>query len=68
MPDITMCNGDNCPFKETCYRYLATPSEYMQSYFMKPPFDMVDGEHVCSYYWEHNKKDGKLKRPKYTGS
>ena len=30
MPDITMCSNDDCVKK--CYRRLATPSEYRQSY------------------------------------
>ena len=47
MPDITMCLGTNCPYKESCYRFTAKPSEYMQSYFMKPP--IKDGK--CEMYW-----------------
>jgi hypothetical protein len=47
MPDITMCPGTNCPYKETCYRFTAKPSEYWQSYFMEPP--IKDGK--CDYYW-----------------
>ena len=31
MADITMCTG-NCPVKENCYRYMATPNPYGQSY------------------------------------
>ena len=26
MPDITMCVNDDCPLRETCYRYMAEPS------------------------------------------
>lgn len=47
MPDITMCSGEGCPLKESCYRYTAKPSEYWQSYFIDPP--IKDGE--CEYYW-----------------
>jgi hypothetical protein len=46
-PDITMCMGTDCPYKEGCYRYTAKPNEYMQSYFMTPPFK--DGK--CEMYW-----------------
>ena len=46
-PDITLCPGTNCPYKESCYRFTAKPSEYMQSYFMKPP--IKDGK--CDMYW-----------------
>ena len=56
MPDITMCKGENCPMKETCYRYKATPNEHRQSYFIKPPFEMVEGRIECPLYWEINTK------------
>jgi len=46
-PDICMCLGTNCPYKESCYRFTAKPSEYMQSYFMNPP--IKDGK--CDMYW-----------------
>jgi hypothetical protein len=45
-PDITMCQGTNCPEKETCYRYTAKPSEY-QSYFIEPPIK----DDKCEMYW-----------------
>lgn len=47
MPDITMCSGEECALKESCYRFTAKASEY-QSYFIDPP--IKDGE--CRYYWE----------------
>lgn len=31
MADICMCTGD-CPVKEYCYRYMAEPNKYGQSY------------------------------------
>lgn len=49
MADITMCHGEGCPQKESCYRYLATPNEYWQSYFTNPPIE-ADGN--CEYFWE----------------
>ncbi len=47
-PDITMCNNEECPLKDTCYRHEAEPNE-MQSFFVdvKPN---KKGE--CEYYWE----------------
>ena len=48
MPDITMCNGVGCEIKEICYRYKATPSEFMQSYFLKEPNKGLN----CDYYWK----------------
>lgn len=32
MPDFTMCTNFDCPVRASCYRYLAVPSEYRQSY------------------------------------
>lgn len=49
MPDISMCQGKDCPLKEECYRYKATPSKFMQSYFGEPPYDKKKKE--CDYYW-----------------
>jgi hypothetical protein len=53
MPDITMCKGENCPKKETCYRYRAIPSEHRQSYFVTSPIK----DDVCEYYWKIEKTD-----------
>jgi hypothetical protein len=47
MPDITMCEGLECPLKENCYRYTATPNEHRQSYFAEIPYK--DGK--CEYHW-----------------
>lgn len=41
-----MCSGEECPAKESCYRFTAEPS-YRQSYFLNPP--MKDGK--CDHYW-----------------
>ena len=52
MPDICMCSGRDCPLSNTCYRFLATPTPIMQSFFGKPPYDKEKKE--CDYYWEDN--------------
>lgn len=31
MPDLCMCTGD-CPISEYCYRYMATPNPYGQTF------------------------------------
>lgn len=49
MPDISMCKFEECGKKQTCYRYIAKPSEYRQSYFMGMP-PHTDG--TCDFYWE----------------
>lgn len=56
MPDITMCKGvapENviCSMRNSCYRFLATPSEYRQSYFTKAPVETLDGQ-TCKYFWK----------------
>jgi hypothetical protein len=51
MPDIAMCNGDDCPVKENCWRYLAPPDRF-QSYFAAPPRN----EEGCEYFWDVNEK------------
>lgn len=50
MPDITMCKGEGCEARVTCYRFTATPS-MRQSYFMKNPSD----NNGCEYYINHNR-------------
>lgn len=32
MPDIAMCQNNVCPHAKNCYRYMAKPDEYWQSY------------------------------------
>lgn len=61
MPDITMCKGNDCPLKESCFRYLATPvilynTHYpdYQSYFTDPPFNKETN--TCDNYWEARSK------------
>lgn len=57
MPDITMCKGDGCTIKQTCYRYKTTPDEYGQSYFGSAPSQGVDedGNTKCDYYYSISK-------------
>jgi hypothetical protein len=49
MPDITMCDGTDCPKKDTCHRHKAKPSPYGQSMFVDPPFD--HDKEKCSHFW-----------------
>lgn len=60
MPDITMCTG-NCPVKENCYRYMAEPNKYGQTYSSLEdiclangyseliPYEDKEDENVISY-------------------
>lgn len=52
MPDITKCEGTDCPVKEKCYRFTARDSEFRQSYFATPPYK--DGK--CDHFWSENQE------------
>lgn len=52
MPDISMCTGENCPRKETCWRFTAPPTPIMQSYFQTPP---ISHDATCDWYWEDDR-------------
>ena len=45
MADISMCEGNGCEVKHTCYRFTAKPSNY-QSYFAPTTIE----EDGCEYY------------------
>lgn len=47
MADITMCSGEGCKRKASCYRHTAPQNQYRQSFFMSPPVE-VDGS--CKHY------------------
>jgi hypothetical protein len=46
MLDITKCSNENCPQKETCWRWTSPPDKYWQSYSL---FEFDDG---CEFYWD----------------
>jgi len=48
MADITKCEDNLCPSKETCYRYTAPESIY-QSY---GKFNREEDEDNCNMYWQ----------------
>lgn len=47
MADITMCQDNACPHRDSCYRKLARANPQWQSFFAKSP--RHDDE--CTYYW-----------------
>ena len=49
MADITKCEGKGCPLKETCYRFTAVDSKFMQSYFTETPYNKE--KENCKYLW-----------------
>lgn len=48
MPDFAMCSGLQCPQKEECLRYKATPNDRWQTWFNKPPAHEITGD--CEYF------------------
>lgn len=55
MPDITMCEDQKCAQKMECYRFLAIPNEFRQSYFVGSPKKM-DG---CPYFMKATEEEKK---------
>ena len=51
MADIAMCEGTDCPIKEQCERFTATPNEYRQSFFVTVPGKSKDGWFSCEMFW-----------------
>lgn len=51
MPDITMCEGYDCPWKTKCHRFTAKPSNYRQAYFIDFPGKMVEELFTCDFFW-----------------
>ena len=47
MPEISKCPGNQCPVKNTCWRYTSLPSE-MQCYFIGNP----DFNNQCDFYYD----------------
>lgn len=42
MADIMMCNNQDCPIANNCYRFTAPPDRYDQSYIHNPKSDCED--------------------------
>lgn len=51
MADITMCHGTGCPWKNRCYRFMAKPNEFRQSYYTEVPGKMIDEVFYCESFW-----------------
>ena len=51
MPDITMCQSEDCPVRNRCYRNQASGTKpvYYQSWFMVEP---KHGPNGCLHFWE----------------
>lgn len=49
MVDMAMCEGDNCPMKDKCYRHTAIAAKYRQTYFIESPYN----EGKCSHFLDN---------------
>ncbi len=45
MPDITMCDSEECPSRKDCYRHEAKPSPMRQAYA-----DFYKGGKACLHF------------------
>lgn len=55
MPDISMCRTKKCPRESRCYRQLAKPNQYRQSYSIFEWF-IENGFFKCEGYWPVDKE------------
>ena len=50
MPDFAMCPGQDCPIRESCYRFTAeVEDQEWQTYLAVAPYS--DGQ--CKLYWDN---------------
>lgn len=52
MVDICMCQNEDCPLKDSCYRYRAKASEYQTFYIVGDKMKKDAQERKCTSYWE----------------
>jgi len=58
-PDISKCEGDSCPLKEKCYRYISKPNEIWQTYSDFTNY-LNEEKTECEYFlliWEESGSD-----------
>jgi len=51
MADITKCYGQDCPIKETCYRFTAPVNEYLQGWANFDSIYWESDDAECSHYY-----------------
>lgn len=55
MPDISMCSNQSCPSRLECYRFVARPNPYRQSFFVGLEPDEKTGK--CEHFWQADAND-----------
>ena len=53
MPDISMCEGKDCPIRQHCYRHTASANKKWQSWLCDAPYDHK--KRRCDEYIENDK-------------
>lgn len=52
MVDICMCKNEECPLKDSCYRYRAEASEWQTFFIVSDKMKKDAQEKKCTAYWE----------------
>ena len=65
MADITLCTG-NCPIKENCYRYMAIPNPYGQTFSCLESICIPNGYSELIPYQKNIQKEENQKGINYT--
>ena len=61
MPDIAMCLNSECPLKEKCYRFTATPDKYWQAYSDFEPYTLPNKKQVtCDAFIPNTTRETKV--------
>jgi len=52
MPDITMCENEDCDLNKLCYRFKAIPDKYRQAYgYFQPVYNSEMEKVECEYFY-----------------
>jgi hypothetical protein len=54
MPDIAMCQNEQCPSRWDCHRYMVLPNAHLQQY---TDFQPDEGQDHCASYWPLSKRE-----------
>lgn len=60
MADIIMCNVEECPLKEKCFRFTAYPNQFRQSFFKDVPYNKEKENY--DNYWNNKECENKKGR------
>lgn len=58
MPDIALCENTACPNHRLCYRFMAEPDQYRQSY---SDFSPAPGDAHCEHFWPLSRATTRLR-------